>query len=87
MAQVQDDLDFERKFTHLIRSERVVVGLILFLVSEFLKSSLTFLVFYISLQINCCGRFLCFFLSHSLARHKNPLEIFPYGAPPSPLEN
>ena len=60
---------------------------ILFLVSEFLKSSLTFLVFYISSQIHCRGKFLCFFLSYSLAHHKNPLEIFPYGAPPSPLEN
>lgn len=29
-----------------------------------------------------------FFLRYSLMHHKNPLEIFPFGAlPPSPLEN
>ena len=28
-----------------------------------------------------------FFLCYSLTRHENPLEIFPYGDPPSPLEN
>ena len=40
-------------------------------------------LYFISLQINCHGKFL-FFLFYSLMRHKNPLEIFPYGHPPSP---
>ena len=47
------------------------------------SSSLTFIVFYI-LQMNCCGKFLGFFLCYSLTHHENPLEIFPYGALPFP---
>ena len=47
------------------------------------SSSLTFVVFYI-LQINCRGKFWGFFLCYSLTHHENPLEIFPYGAPPFP---
>ena len=38
-------------------------------------------------QRNCCGKFLCFFFCYSLMHHENRLEIFPYGALPSPLEN
>ena len=33
-----------------------------------------------SLQIDCHGKFLLF-LCYSLTHHKNPREIFPYGAP------
>ena len=39
---------------------------------------------FISSGKNCHGKFL-FFLCYSLMCHENPLEIFPYGAPPFAL--